>query len=368
MIPKHFLQNESEEIRFIANIVEDGTRLSVQEAVLLYQLASPGLLGMLAFEIKKRLHGNEVFFIRNFHIEPTNHCIYNCRFCSFSFRQSRLGWKLSFDDILRIIHTVPDDVREIHITGGVHPDYDIDFYCRLFAAIKESNPNRFVKALTAIEVRFLCQQQSMGIKEGLMLLKDYGLDALAGGGAENFSPRLREILCPGKDTAEEWLEVHEIAHRCGISSNATMLYGALDTPEERMAHLEQLRQLQDKTRGFNAFIPLKFRNSNNEFQHVRETTLIDDIKTFAISRIFLDNIPHLKVYWPMLGKNFAQLMLHFGADDLDGTIDNSTKIYSMAGVEEQNPSMNVEQACQLISQAGFVPVERDAVYNKVLFY
>jgi aminodeoxyfutalosine synthase len=220
-----------------------------------------------------------------------------------------------------------------------------------------------VKAFSAIELDYMIRRSGLTIEEGLSQLKEYGLDSIPGGGAEIFDEELRKKICDQKASSELWLTIHETAHRLGIPSNATMLYGHIETYAHRIDHLERLRALQDKTSGFNAFIPLKFRKANNTMSYLGEVSLIEDLRNYAVSRIYLDNIPHIKAYWPMIGKETAQVSLSFGADDLDGTIDDTTRIYSMAGAGDQNPSMTTEEICNIIRTAGFEPVERDSVYN-----
>ncbi|MBU0766047.1 MAG: CofH family radical SAM protein, partial [Bacteroidetes bacterium] len=275
------------------------------------------------------------------------------------------NWNLSLDEIEETARRLPDDIRELHIVGGVHPDHDIHYYGTMIKRIRELRPEIHIKAFTAIELDYMIRKAGLEIGEGLEILKQYGLDSIPGGGAEIFAKDVRLQLCSKKSTAELWLGIHEAAHKAGIPSNATMLYGHIENYGHRIDHLLQLRNLQDKTGMFNAFIPLKYRKKNNSLSHIGETPLLDDIKTFAISRIFLDNIPHIKAYWPMIGKENAALLLSFGADDLDGTISDSTRIYSMAGAEEQKPSMTIDEITGLIKRSGFLPVERDGLYNVV---
>ena len=256
-------------------------------------------------------------------------------------------------------------ITEIHIVGGVHPDRDVYFYADLIREIKKILPSVQIKAFTAVEIDAMCRFASLDIREGLILLKEAGLVSLPGGGAEIFDETLRARICPDKTDSEGWLNIHRTAHQLGIPTNSTMLYGLLEDYSHRIDHLNRLRTLQDETGGFNAFIPLKFRHYNNRFSYVAEQTTIEDLKNYAVSRIFLDNIPHLKAYWPMIGKQVAQLSLAFGVDDLDGTIDDTTKIYSMAGSEEQSPAATTGQLVAMITGAGFVPVERDTLYNVI---
>ena len=229
-------------------------------------------------------------------------------------------------------------------------------------------PDIHVKAFTAVEIDSMCRQAGLTIEAGLTLLKEAGLGSMPGGGAEIFDEKLRQKICPDKTGSAEWLRIHKIAHELSIPTNATILYGLLETYQHRIDHMDRLRTLQDKTKGFNAFIPLKFRHYNNSFSHVEETTTIEDLRNYAVSRIFLDNIPHLKAYWPMIGKQVAQLSLAFGVDDLDGTIDDSTKIYSLAGSDEQNPSASTDELIAMIKGAGKIPAERDTVYNIISIF
>jgi aminodeoxyfutalosine synthase len=257
------------------------------------------------------------------------------------------------------------NVTEVHIVGGVHPDYDLHYYGRLIQKIKQHRPVIHVKAFSAIELEYMIGKAGLTIEDGLQQLKNYGLDSIPGGGAEIFDEKLREKICDEKSSSELWLTIHEIAHTLGIPSNATMLYGHIETYEHRIDHMERLRNLQNKTGGFNAFIPLKYKKANNSMSYLGEVSIIEDLKNYAVARIFLNNIPHIKAYWPMIGKEAAQLSLSFGTDDLDGTIDDTTRIYSMAGAKELKPEMSSEEICLLIRKAGFEPVERDSLYNRI---
>ena len=343
----------------------EGKRISVEEAVLLFEEANLSFLGMLADAICRAKNGTRVCYIRNSHIEPTNICIHHCRFCSYSARQTGNAWESDHDEMLKQVSSLELNIRELHITGGVHPGRDLNYYGELLKKIKEIRPDIHVKAFSAIEIDYMIKKAGLSYIEGLTFLKGCGLDAIPGGGAEIFDEEIRKQICDDKTSSSNWLLIHEIAHNIGLSSNATMLYGHLETYEHRVDHMNRLRALQDKTGGFNAFIPLKFKNQNNEFSYLKETTIIEDLKNFAISRIFLDNFTHIKSYWPALGRNIAQLSLSFGVDDLDGTINDSTKIYSLAGAEDQNPSMNESEMCKLITQAGKIPYERDGAYNEI---
>jgi len=357
----------NQEIRQIAEKVITGTRISQGEGLLLYNQADLSVLGLLAGIVRRRKNNGFAYYIRNFHIEPTNKCVYNCRFCSYRKAASDPeSWEYSHEQMLEIVKGFDgSDVREVHIVGGVHPSYDLDYYGSLIQKIKKHRPALHIKAFSAPELEFMIKKSGMTIEEGLLRLREYGLDSIPGGGAEIFDEKLRAEICNEKTSSEMWLQIHETAHREGIPSNATMLYGHLENYSHRIDHMERLRKLQDRTGGFNAFIPLKFKKENNSMSGLGEVSITEDLRNYAVARIYLDNIPHIKAYWPMTGKQAAQLSLSFGADDLDGTIDDTTRIYSMAGAEEQNPSMTKEEICKLIIEAGFEPVERDSLYNRI---
>lgn len=354
------------ELAAVADKVLDGERISPDEGLLLYEEAPIAFVGMLANHIRERLHGDRTYFNRNFHIEPTNVCVFACNFCSYSrlYAHREEGWELDIEKMLGIVKSYDGKpVTEVHIVGGVHPKMDIRFFADLLRRIKAHRPDLHIKGFTAVELDYMFRKAKMSRAEGLSFLHEAGLDSLPGGGAEIFAPEVRERICADKVDADGWLDIHETAHGLGMHSNATMLYGHIETYAHRIDHMERLRQLQDRTGGFNTFIPLKFRNKDNDMRDIAEATLLEDIRAYAVARIYLDNFPHLKAYWPMLGRRNAQLMLSFGVNDVDGTIDDSTKIYSMAGSEEQNPAMSTEELVALIRQAGRTPVERDTLYN-----
>jgi aminodeoxyfutalosine synthase len=361
----------NQQLKDIAKKVLNSERISFNEGVYLYEHASLSFLGVLANYVREKKNKDYVYFNRNFHVEPTNICVYTCSFCSYSrlIKQREEGWELSIDQMLEIIKKYDGQhVTEVHITGGVIPKQDLNFYSSLFKAIKSHRPELHIKALTPVECHYIFKKAKVTYEQGMQILKDSGLDSMPGGGAEIFDKDIRDKIAGGKCTAEEWLKIHEIWHSMGMQSNATMLYGHIETFTHRIDHLERLRQLQDKTKGFNAFIPLKFRNGNNEMSNVPEVSVIEDLRNYAIARIYLDNFDHIKAYWAMIGRNTAQLSLNFGVDDIDGTIDDTTKIYSMAGAEEQNPKLSTQQLVDLITQVKRVPVERDTLYNIVKDY
>jgi aminodeoxyfutalosine synthase len=259
-------------------------------------------------------------------------------------------------------------VTEVHIVGGVHPKMGLEYFANLIKKVKEIRPEIHVKAFTAVELEYMCRKAKVSYEEGLKILKEAGQNSLPGGGAEIFDETVRAEICDDKCSSEEWLEIHETAHKVGLPSNATMLYGHIETYAHRIDHMNRLRELQDKTGGFNTFIPLKYRNSGNQMSHLSESTVVEDLKTYAVSRIFMDNFNHLKAYWPMIGRETAQMTLSFGVDDIDGTIDDTTKIYTMAGSEEQNPALSTQQLVELIKNSGGHPIERDTIYNTVSDY
>jgi aminodeoxyfutalosine synthase len=355
------------DIRQIAEKINAGLRITPEDGLLLYTKADLPLLSILSAIVRRRLNNNFAYYNRNFHIEPTNKCVYNCRFCSYHKSAGDPEcWDYSHEQILEIVKGFDNkEVTEVHITGGVHPSYDLHYYGTLISKIKMHRPSIHVKAYSAIELDYMIKKADMTIEEGLVQLKDYGLDSIPGGGAEIFDEELRRKICDEKTSSELWLLIHETAHKLGIPSNATMLYGHIETYAHRIDHMDRLRKLQDKTGGFNAFIPLKYKKANNSMEYLGEISIIEDLRNYAVARIFLDNIPHIKAYWPMIGKEAAQLSLLFGTDDLDGTIDDTTKIYSMAGAEDINPAMTSEEICKLIREAGYEPFERDSLYNIV---
>ena len=370
---QHYLINSKipADLKQIAERVIAGKRISFDDGVLLFEKAELGFVGALANYVKQKKSGDTVFFNRNFHVEPTNICVYTCSFCSYSrlIKQKEEGWELSVDQILDTIKKWDDKpVTEVHITGGVIPKQDFKFYTDLFRKIKEHRPNLHIKALTPVEYHYIFKKAKLSYEEGMKLMKEAGLDSMPGGGAEIFHPEIRDEIAGGKCSADEWLAIHEAWHNLGMKSNATMLYGHVEKHWHRVDHLEKLRILQDKTGGFNAFIPLKFRNKDNHMSHVSEVSVLEDLRNYAISRIYLDNFDHIKAYWAMIGRSTAQLALNFGADDIDGTIDDTTKIYSMAGSEELTPVLTTQQLVDLIKQVGLRPVERDTLYNVVHDY
>jgi aminodeoxyfutalosine synthase len=356
-----------------------GERLSKDDAVKLFKSDDIFSLGKLASHVAEQKNGKKVFFIRNRHINPTNICVNRCRFCAFSRSKGEEGaFELTIDEIIEKLQPYYVDVsnppsppftkggkegiREVHIVGGLHPDRPFEYYLNMLSAIKKNFPALHIKAFTAVEIDYLSRISGFSLKETLHALKRHGLDVMPGGGAEIFKGKVRDRLCPEKISGERWLEVMETAHKLGIKTNATMLYGHIETYEDRVDHLFALRALQDRTGGFQAFVPLSYHPKGND---VGGSFLsgVDDLRTIAVSRIVLDNFDHITAYWIMLGEKISQLSLLFGADDLSGTIIEEKITHSAGALSSE--SMTPEELSHLITMAGRIPVERDCFYREV---
>ena len=353
-------------ISHIVDYLRRGERLTTSDAITLWREAPLWLLSELAVSRKRASSGELVYYNRNIHLEPSNICIFNCEFCSFRRRQGDAdAWNLTMEQIEeRAREMVGKGITEVHIVGGVHPDHTLDSYCEMIRRVKSILPDVAIKAYTAVEISYMIHRAELTLEEGLRRLMEAGMESIPGGGAELFDEELRSKLCPDKCSSEEWLAVHRTAHKLGLDTNCTMLYGHVETIEQRVDHLNRLRELQDEAPGFNAFIPLKYRSRNNRMSECGECSVEEDMRMMAMSRIFLDNIPHIKAYWVAYGKSVTEMALAFGADDIDGTIDDSTKIYSMAGADAR-PTMTVEELEAMVHDAGFVAVERDTHYNEL---
>jgi aminodeoxyfutalosine synthase len=365
------IDSVGQNLKSIVTKIINENRISEEEGLLLYTKASLPLLGSLANTIRQKKNGNQTFFNKNIHIEPTNICVFDCKFCSYSRKLSKKveAWELTIDEMVENLKAYEGKgITEVHLVGGVHPKMGLYYFIELIQKIKEIRPDIHIKAFTAVELEYMCKKAKVSYKEGLQMLKDAGQDSLPGGGAEIFDKNIRNEICADKCNSETWLEIHETAHKLGMPSNATILYGHIEKPIHIIDHLSRLRELQDKTGGFNTFIPLKYRNGNNQMSHINEGNIVNDMRLYAFARIFLDNFNHLKAYWPMIGKKTTQNLLAFGVDDIDGTIDDTTKIYSMAGVEDQNPAMTTEDIVKLIKDVGRDPVQRDTLYNTITEY
>lgn len=351
----------------ITTSVAAGARLSAEDALTLWREAPLWQLGELAVARKREISGDKVFYNKNFHLEPTNLCVFNCKFCSFRRTPgSPEAWDMSMAEVEQMVRRYEGSgVTEVHIVGGVHPHHDIYYYCDMIRRVKAILPAVAVKAFTAIELSYMIRNAGLTTEQGLRLLIDAGMEAIPGGGAEIFDETVRQQICPDKGSTAEWFDVHRTAHGLGIKSNATMLYGHIEELHHRVNHLLRLRDLQDVTGGINAFIPLKYRNFGNSMSAIGEVSVVEDLRTLAMSRLILDNVPHIKAYWVMYGKQTTEMALAFGADDIDGTIDDSTKIYSMAGADDKRPSMSVEEMHAMVARVGFRAIERDTHYNEI---
>tara|TARA_B110000444_G_scaffold247338_1_gene269870 strand:+ start:330 stop:1448 length:1119 start_codon:yes stop_codon:yes gene_type:complete len=366
-----FIEQLDNELKPIVIKIINEERITEEEGINLYTKAPITLLGSLANAIREKKNGSYTYFNKNIHIEPTNVCVFDCKFCSYSRLLSKKSeaWEYSIDEMVEILQKHEGkEITEVHLVGGVHPKMGLHYFIELIKKIKEIRPDIHIKAFTAVELEYMCRKAKVSYSQGLAMLKEAGQGSLPGGGAEIFAEEIRNIICKDKCTSDQWLAIHKAAHKLGMPSNATILYGHIEEPKHIVDHMNKLRTLQDKTNGFNTFIPLKYRNGNNQMSHIKEVSVIDDVRLYSFSRIFLDNFNHLKAYWPMIGKKTTQNLLDFGVDDIDGTIDDTTKIYSMAGVEDQNPTMSTEEIVALIKGANRIPVERDTLYNTINEY
>ncbi len=344
--------------------VEAGERLSEGDALALYRSRDLLAVGEMAQLANRRLNGDRVHFIVNRHINPTNICVNRCRFCAFSkSKEEPLAYTMTMEEILRRAQEAQEQrATEIHIVGGLHPDLPFDFYLGMLRALRERHPSMHIQAFTAVEIDYFAQISGLPLPEVLSRLKRAGLGSLPGGGAEIFCPEVRNEICPEKISGDRWLEVMEAAHAAGLKSNATMLYGHLETLESRVDHMRRLRELQDRTGGFQSFIPLAFHPANTDIEKAA-TTGVDDLLALAVGRLYLDNFRHVKAFWINIGPKLAQVSLHFGVDDIDGTVVEE-KISHAAGAPT-GQEMTVADLVAMIRQAGRVPVERDTLYNVV---
>ena len=354
----------------IAEKVLNGERLSFEDGVKLFKTNDIHALGFLANLVAERKNGKFAYFNVNVHITPTNVCVGTCKFCAFKRKKGEEGaYELSASEVLRKLEGYlkrSPDITEVHIVGGLHPDWSYDDYLTIVKEVHDKFPHLHIKAYTAEEIKYIAEKGNKSVEETLKELIECGLGSLPGGGGEIFNPEVRSKLCPDKITAQEYLEIHKIAHRLGLKSNATMLFGHIESYEDRVEHLIKLREAQDETGGFQTFIPLAFHPLNTEVPGATYTTGVDELKTIAVSRLMLDNFPHVKAYWVMLGEKIAQLALQFGADDIDGTVVEED-ITQAAGARA-GQFMPKSRLIRLIREAGKVPVERDTLYNFVKIY
>ncbi len=353
------------DLRAIREKVEAGERLSFEDGLTLEASRDVLEIGALANLVRERKNGDLAFYNVNTHINPTNVCVYTCDFCAFrADLDEPKAYVLYRDQIAeRAREASARGATEIHIVGGLHHKLKLDYYCDVIRWIKEVDPEIHVKAYTAVEIEFFAKITRVSREEVLKRLIDAGLGSLPGGGAEIFHPEVREKICGAKASTEAWLDVHRAAHRLGLNSNATMLYGHIDGPVHRIDHLVRLRELQDETGGFQTFIPLAFHPDNSEMSDIVAPSGMMNLKTMAISRLMLDNFPHIKAYWVMLGIKTAQISLSFGADDIDGTVVHE-KIYHEAGAETPQ-EITVAEIRRLIEEAGRTPIERDTLYREI---
>lgn len=353
-------------LRAIRNKVESGERLTFDDGLFLYDPAVPLQdVGAMANWVRERMHGSVAYYNINTHLNPTNVCVYRCRFCAFrSDLRDPKGYVMSEEQILlRGREAVENGCTEMHIVGGLHHKLGYDWYKGILSTLHQAYPQLHLKGWTAVEINWFEFLTKKSLREILSDLRDAGLGSLPGGGAEIFHPEVRSQLCEHKANSHKWVEVHRTAHQLGIKSNCTMLYGSIENAYHRIDHLSRLRELQDETSGFQTFIPLAFHPDNTKLSHIPKPTAIMDLRTMAVSRLFLDNVPHIKAYWIMLGIETAQVALSYGADDIDGTVRHEL-IYHDAGAT--TPQMlTVEQIKRLISETGRVPVERDTLYREV---
>ena len=349
--------------------VQAEERLSFEDGVRLYESPDINGVGYLANIVRERQNGNVAYYNFNQHIDYSNVCILHarCHFCAFARKDIKTdgAWEMSVDEFLdKAMYSIDHGCTEIHSVGGLHPKLPFEYYLDMLRGLKQRMPQVHLKFFTAVEIHHFSRIFKMSIEEVLIALREAGLDSLPGGGAEIFAEETREKICPGKLSAEGWLEIHDIAHRLGISTNATMLYGHLETTEDRVDHLIRLREQQDKSGGFVTFIPLAFHPENTRMDYLPSTSGLTDLQNIAVSRLLLDNFPHIKVYWIMTGLKTAQIALSFGADDIDGTVTEE-KITHMAGADTPE-AISAEEIVQLIEEAGRISVERDTLYNEII--
>src|SRR5436309_2271906 len=356
---------EDARLRPILEKVEAGERLSYEEGLAMYRSSDILALGYMANLVRERLHGSTTYFNVNRHINPTDVCVASCRLCAFGKKaKDPKAYTMSLEEVWeRAGHGWSEAITEFHIVGGLHPELTLDWYCQMLRGLKQRFPQVHLKAFTMVEIGYLAQRGKITPREVLIKLREAGVESQTGGGAEIFSERVRRIICDHKLTGEEWIETARASHQLGLHSNCTMLYGHIETEEDRVDHLLKLRGLQDETGGFVTFIPLAFHPDNTPLQHVPKTTGFADIREVAVARLLLDNIPHIKAYWIMMTPKIAQIAQRFGADDIDGTVVEE-KIYHDAGATTSQ-NLRRSELLRLIREAGREPVERDTLYRAV---
>jgi len=363
--PSHPFQTSDPSLQPIAEKVLRGDRLNFDDGVALYRTGDILAVGWLANYVREKLHGNTAYFNVNRHINPTNVCVASCRLCAFGRKKDAPGaYTMALEEAWETAASgYSEAVTEFHIVGGLHPDLPFEYFLDLVRGLKQRFPQVHIKAFTMVEVAFLAKRAKLSIVDTLKAMREAGVDSMPGGGAEIFSSRVRHIICDHKIDGDEWLETAAAAHKLGLKSNATMLYGHVETDEDRVDHMLRLRAVQDETGGFQTFIPLAFHPDHTVLEHIPRTTGMLDIQQIAVSRLLLDNFPHIKSYWQMVTPKIAQISLRFGADDIDGTVVEE-KIYHDAGATTPQ-GMRREDLIRLITEAGRVPFERDTLYRAV---
>jgi aminodeoxyfutalosine synthase len=361
----HAFQTDDARLNPLCEKILANERLNSEDALALYQSKDILALGWLANHVRERMHGDRAYFNVNRHINPTNVCVAYCRLCAFGRKKDAPGaYTMALEEAWESAASgYSEAVTEFHIVGGLHPDLPFEYFLDLVSGLKQRFPQVHLKAFTMVEVAFLAKRAKLSIRETLQKLKAAGVDSLPGGGAEIFAERVRHIICDHKIDGSQWIETARVAHELGLRSNATMLYGHIENDEDRVDHLMRLRALQDDTHGFQTFIPLAFHPDNTPLSHLPWTTGFDDIKQIAVSRLVLDNFPHIKSYWQMMTPKIAQISLRFGADDIDGTVVEE-KIYHDAGAETPQ-GLRRKDLVRLITEAGREPIERDTLYRPV---
>ena len=361
----HAFQTDDARLNPLCEKIHANERLNAEDALALYQSKDILALGWLANHVRERMHGDRAYFNVNRHINPTNVCVADCRLCAFGRKKDAPGaYTMALEEAWESAASgYSEAVTEFHIVGGLHPDLPFEYFLDLVSGLKQRFPQVHLKAFTMVEVAFLAKRAKLSIRETLQKLKAAGVDSLPGGGAEIFAERVRHIICDHKIDGSQWIETARVAHELGLKSNATMLYGHIENDEDRVDHLMRLRALQDDTHGFQTFIPLAFHPDNTPLSHLPWTTGFDDIKQIAVSRLVLDNFPHIKSYWQMMTPKIAQISLRFGADDIDGTVVEE-KIYHDAGADTPQ-GLRRKDLVRLITEAGREPIERDTLYRPV---
>ncbi len=344
-------------------------RLSLEDGIKLFETDDLLTVGALANYVTEKKNGKYAYFVINRQINPTNICALDCNFCAFATmdKNDPKAYEMSYEEIIKKAeYAVSQGACEVHIVGGLHPDWSFDVYLKMVSLLKERFPKLHIKAFTAVEIDYFSRVSGLSYEDVLTKLKEAGLGSLPGGGAEIFAPRVRRIIAPIKIGWKKYLEIHKTAHRLGLHSTVTMLYGHVETYEERIDHMLKVREAQEETGGFTCFIPLAYQPENNQLNITEHTHGVDDLKTIAVSRLLLDNIPHIKAYWVMIGEKIAQVALNFGADDMDGTVMEE-KIAHFAGAKSPTQQQK-EKLVRLIKEAGKIPVERDTLYNHIKVY